>query len=154
MVDFAHHYLAIEDPPSVKHMNVGLPLDLVNLLRLAPPSLLDPPSGPDGLGWRQGELGNISRRWDVAESHEASAARSILREFAYQEFESSNCQLAAMLGWPIDHFIVRGDEQWRGASTADLLAELERLWTPRASASVLDYMFAALGELWSPRNRA
>lgn len=155
VVDFASHFLGIDDPPPVARMNPGLTLDLANLLHVAPPQLLGLPANPDGSGWRQGELAGISAAWDVAESDAAVEARTVLRQYARNEFEASNQELAATLGWPIDDFVVRpGDDRWRGATNAELLDALDRLWTPQADPAVLGYAFAALGELWNPRRGA
>lgn len=150
VVDFTGRFLGITDPPPSSLMNLGLSLDLVNLLHRAPPELLNRPARPDGLGWRQGELGRISRAWNVAESPEAVASRAVLREYALAEFEPANRELAARLGWPVDH-LVDGDRDPRWCDTAPgaLLAEVERLWTPAAGRNVLDHLFGAIGEIWN-----
>lgn len=149
VVDFTRRFLGVEDPPAIKTMNLGLSLDFVNLLRIAPPELLDPPSRPDGSGWRQGELGPISRRWSIEESAEARASRAVLRDFALLEFEQSNRELAELLGWPVS-FLVDDtpDVPGLGGDPLELLEEVDRLWTPDASPTVLAHLFAALGELW------
>ena len=153
--DFAAHFLGIDDPPPIARMNPGLSIDLANLLHLSPPELLARPARTNGTGWRQGELAGISARWDVAVSDAAKDARAVLGQYARNEFEASNRTLATALGWPVEDFVVPpADERWVGAGTGELLAALDRLWTPDADATVLGYLFAALGELWSDRRRA
>ncbi len=48
VVDFARRFLGIADPPPITVMNLGLSLDLVNLLHRAPPELLGRPARKRG----------------------------------------------------------------------------------------------------------
>lgn len=149
VVDFANRYLGLDDPPPVRDQNAGMPTDLVNILHLAPAGLLDPPSNPDGSGWRQGELASIVQGWHVPESEAVRTARAALCQYAICEFQTSNRELVHALGWPTEDLIEAEPARGlAGARPDELLAELDRLWRPQASDAVLGYLFAALGELW------
>ena len=67
------------------------------------------------LGLATGRVAGISAAWDVAESDAVVEARTVLRQYARNEFEASNRTLAATLGWPIDDFVVPpADGRWAG----------------------------------------
>ncbi len=145
IVDFATHFLGFAQAPDTRGLweNPGLPIDLVTLLRGAPAELLDRPAAPRE-GWRQGVLGPIAQGWAVPESPGSGEARELLRRYAYARYEVSNLRLVAELGWPTEHFVPGPAPD---GDAADLGA-LDRLWAPRADATALAYLYAALGAMW------
>ncbi|MDQ1532397.1 MAG: hypothetical protein QOF28_158, partial [Actinomycetota bacterium] len=153
VVDFARGFLGIEDPPAATAIddNVGLPLDLANLLRGAPAALLDDPGSRINTGARQLALGVLGHSWTVEESRAARESRHVLHRYAYREFEPRNRDLAAQLAWPTESF-VPPPEPADPELEADVEA-LDDLWRPRASPTARAYLYAALSQLVTRRPR-
>jgi hypothetical protein len=124
--DFARRFLAInEECPDVR-ANIGLPLELVNMLRQA----------PDGMFWNgknelypRGKLKAAAAQMTVPESDETRRSRLVLQAFCHETFEAENRALIQQLGWPASEFVARPSELDPGAH----LADLDALWQPSAT---------------------
>ena len=126
IVDFAVSILGYA-PDEVGELTVaenrGLPLEIVNLLRSAPP------------GWFMDDKHDNARlnlikelcrdiEWDADPS--ISRSREVLRCYAYETFESDNRQLVKALAWNVPEF-VPGPGCKSPRRDADL-RQLDQLW--------------------------
>lgn len=137
--DFANHGLGHTLPTAGEewNSNLGLPLDVVNLLAVAPSGLL-------------GNSPHDNRRFtvvktaladtDIPTSTAAAEGRTILRAWAYERFEASNHELIRELGWDTDHFISPE------LDTVGDLSQLDACWRPRASEAELATFFGLFKE--------
>lgn len=129
--DFVHHFLHIDEECRDVHVNPGLPLELVNLLRHA----------PDGWFWKRLDLENYPEtypRWkfaglfaglDAGPSARIARSRRILRSYCRRIFEAGNRRLINRFEWPLEYLVPPGelvDDPWT-------LDELDDLWAPDAS---------------------
>jgi len=137
--DFVRRFVSLpEDCPNV-HSNPGLPLQLVNMLRLA----------PEGRFWHGNGAVETYPRWkysavfeglDIVDSERIARSRLILQQYSHEVFEEENQALIRQLAWPIDAFVppVDGlDDGWD-------IGELDALWTPDASEAELALLLHAL----------
>lgn len=135
--DFARTFLSINEPCPNVHENVGLPLELVNVLRRA----------PVGVFWANGVEQYPRRKLRAAlegvtlsESPKIQRSRLILRQHCHEVFEPENQELIRRLGWNTSDFVPPSDaldSRWS-------LAELNNLWAPDASDAELALFFTAL----------
>jgi hypothetical protein len=142
VADFATHFLGLESPdvPSSNWSNRGFPLDVVNVLRSAPPGLFfDGPHGNRTLD----RLKALVRDWDLpVPSPEAVRSQALLQAYAYDRFEAGNQRLLTELGWGSGPFVPPPSE--RLVRGGDELAELDVLWAPSASPVELALVHRAL----------
>jgi hypothetical protein len=110
--------------------NVGLPLALVNTLRVA----------PDGMFWdsiddnrRLNQLKRLLRSAQIPETEELRTSRLLLHQYCYDRFSEGNAALSAALGWVGGELVPPPPEDTNLASQG--LDTLDRLWTcPRNDA--------------------
>jgi hypothetical protein len=137
--DFAATFLGVDDVGGDIEVNRGLPLELVNLLRVAPP----------GLFWNDERLVDTFPRdvmremvagIDPGESSRIRRSRLILQAHCHETFEPDNLVLVRRLGWKTSHFVPPApglEDGWE-------LSELDELWTPEASAAEVVYFHRAM----------
>jgi hypothetical protein len=114
--DFARRFLGLPDPPRDSapiRANVGLPLEVANALRHAPPGLfasstrhhewLDLPSAEDNkrLNLVKRMLGEL----DAADTEETVRSRRVLQAYCQETFEAGNRRLIDALDWETDAFV-------------------------------------------------
>lgn len=139
VIDFARYFLgldagltsAFEDTAA----NVGLPLEIINLLQVAPDDMLG--QGPHD----NRRLNMIEKLFDGIEtplSEEVRRGRRILQGWSHDRFEDSNMRLISRLEWPADSFVPATGE------VVDSLAPLDTLWHPTASPIELQAFFRLL----------
>ncbi len=138
VVDFAHHFLDADEllpraPDS--RMNVGLPLELVNLLRSGPKELTGrDPHDNAALVQLQRLFSDV--QLPVASKIERS--RLVLLAYCHERFEAENRILLSRLGWPVTDFVPPADvTHWD-------LSEIDDLWRPDASAPEVALLYVAL----------
>jgi hypothetical protein len=129
--DFAAHFLGIEVSEPTKWMNRGLPLELVNVLRVA----------PDGMFWDTSNssvrrLKRLLADHRSPEDEEIALSRRVLGKYAHERFAAENAEL----GW--DDFVppLEDDE----ADEVPGIEALDRLWEPKASPAELALLFRVL----------
>ncbi len=142
VTDFAGRFLDlrnVEPAASAIWTNRGLPLEVVNVLRHAPP----------GRFWSSS---NDNDRLDLIkdvlaglESDEAQATREsrrVLQGYCRETFEPGNARLIETLGWNTDHFVppVEG----RPLSEEPRLETMDELWQPQASETILESLYSVL----------
>ncbi|MEO2033343.1 MAG: hypothetical protein ABGZ35_14800 [Planctomycetaceae bacterium] len=141
--DFAHHFLdfshsdseAIEAPWG----NRGLPLEVANLLRLA----------PRGMFWKNADdnhrLETVKRflkQVEMEPSVRIRRSRQVLNEYCYLQFERDNQRLAQEFKWNTDSFIPRP-----AADESDWSRSLDPLdddWRPDIGTNEANLFFATL----------
>lgn len=145
-VDFAGRFLGETDvdPGEGEEIwaNRGLPLEVVNALRLAEP----------GRFWSSQhdnrKLDRLKRfipEFESPEGDRVRRSRELLARYAHATFEPSNARLIEELGWSTDAFVPAPAEPYAGN-----LAELDELWLPRASPRELEALFALVDEVLAP----
>jgi len=142
-MDFARRFLEMEasgsERPGETWANPGLPLELVNALRLAPDEAFW--SSPHD-NRRLDRLKGFLTELHGPESEEVRRSRRVLQAYAHATFEAGNKRLIGALGWETDAFVPPPDPGEDGVE-ADL-AILDELWRPRASGRELDALYSAL----------
>jgi hypothetical protein len=145
VVDFARHFLdageLLRQAPD-QRVNVGLPLELINLLRFAPKGIIDLDIH-DGARLRQ--LQRVFGDVQLPSTPKVARSRAVLAAYCHERFEEGNRALFQRLGRPPVEFIACAD-----VSPWDL-AELDDLWCPDASPAELALLYAALGAAAGPR---
>jgi hypothetical protein len=134
VTDFASTFLDAHDVRSDDQdvfENVGLPLEVANLLHDAPETLLALDHG--GLVQLR-ELKELLAGWDVPESEQIRRSRLILRNYCHEHYEADNQELIRRRGWGVSAFVPPVDRHELGADGGDL-EELDALWRPSASAA-------------------
>lgn len=135
VVDFARRFLDTE-PAGVDAAvweNPGLPLEMANLMRVAPPELQKAADDAKPL---------IAARHDtLPESVETGRSRRLLQAYCHAKFEPGNRRLIAALGWDTDAFIPPPNEV-EETDLDHLLEALEALWEPKASRHEIESMLA------------
>jgi hypothetical protein len=137
--DFAEHFLGAADlaldERDDHRVNVGLPLELVNAMRIGPPELL----GRDTFDNRSlGRLQSVLRDFDVPESARIHRSRLVLQAYCHERFGEENRMLVETERWPAGEFVpAAGLTEWD-------LTELDDLWRPEASAGELALLYRAL----------
>lgn len=138
VVDFASHFLGAAELLRVapdQHINVGLPLELINLLRSAPKELIDLDIHD---GARLLQLKRVFSHVQLPLTPKIARSRAVLSAYCHDRFEEDNRTLLKRLGWPSIDFVPRPDaSHWE-------LAELDDLWRPDATAAELALLYAAL----------
>jgi len=137
VVDFARRNLDLEiSPTEAPPINRGLPLELVNVLRSAPP----------GTFWSSehdnAELRRIKDLFgdiQIPESAKVRRSRQILQGYCHQTFEAGNRELIRELGWATTEFVPAPDEPVEGE-----LADLDELWSSNASGPESEILFHAI----------
>jgi hypothetical protein len=138
VVDFAEHFLGaghLVDASTDTHANVGLPLELVNLLRFAPPELVGR-NEHDNASFER--LQRLFGGVEVAATSKIARSRQVLTAYCHDRFEAENQLLLAELGFPARAFVPDV------AVHAETLDRLDELWHPDASAAELDLVYRAL----------
>lgn len=136
--DFARRFLniaetALED--SSVWSNRGLPLEVVNALRHAPPGAFWSSMADNRkLNLVKAVLADIS----ASETDETVKSRLVLQAYAHGRFEAGNQRLISEMGWETDSFVpaVAGEQP-------DLRA-MDALWEPQASETELEALYLAL----------
>jgi hypothetical protein len=138
VVDFAHHFLDADEvlgqaPDS--RINVGLPLELVNLLRMGPQELVG--RGPHDNAALV-HLQRIFRDVQLPAVSKIERSRLVLLAYCHERFEADNRTLFSRLGWPATDFVPPADvAHWD-------LVEIDDLWRPDASAAEVALLYVAL----------
>jgi hypothetical protein len=146
VTDFARVFLGMEDlvtaKSSERRSNVGLPLDLLILLRDAPPGMF---WSSDRDNRRLDQLRNLLSTWDVPESRRVRRSRLVLQHYCHEQFESDNQRLIEKLGWHATNFVppVSRDD----APDLGDIEELNQLWRTNASDGERHLLFLALDRL-------
>jgi hypothetical protein len=141
VVDFAHHFLDAGDLPQLApdlRVNVGLPLELVNLLRFGPKELVgrDPHDNAALV-----QLQRLFSAVHLPVAPKIVRSRLVLSAYCHARFEAENKTLLMHLGLPPTDFVPPVDEaHWD-------LAEIDDLWRPDASSAELAVLHAALRAL-------
>ena len=129
--DFVHRFLSLDEACHDVHVNPGLPLEAVNVLRDAPP----------GWFWTRADVEDYPERYprsaftdllgalELRESSKIRRSRRILQQHCHDVFELENQSLIERLGWPISSFVPPTEDLDGGWN----LAELDDLWAPDAS---------------------
>lgn len=147
--DFARRFLDVgeADPPPESRIwsNPGLPLEVVNAMRHAPPDLLfSSMHDNEKLDLIKALLSDL----DAPETEQTARSRLILQAYCHAVFERRNSRLIDALSWRTDTFVppVEGDlpDEEPG------LRALDELWEPRASAIELQALYRALDGAVSP----
>jgi hypothetical protein len=130
VTDFARRFLGLRAGEG-QWANPGLPLEVVNLLRVA----------PDGMFWdksygneRINRIKQLLRDHPLPEDDRIALSRQVLRKYAHETFAPENAEL----GW--DDFVPPPD----GGDEIPGLEALDRLWTPQASPAEMSLLFRAL----------
>ena len=139
--DFARRFLQLNEECPPVNANVGLPLELVNVLRAA----------PDGMFWNgdrelyaRGKLKAAAARLSLPESDATRRSRAVLANFAHEIFEAENRALIKELGWPTNAFVPRPTAPDRDRAQ---VSELDVLWKPAASPADTASQLEALKSL-------
>jgi hypothetical protein len=131
VVDFARHFLGIDLQEQPVWVNRGLPLEVVNLLRAAPPVMF----WDESYGNRRvARIKALVEEERLPEDDRVALSRRVLRKYAFEKFGDGNAEL----GW--DGFVPPPDDPERIPG----LEALDWLWTPRASPAELSLLFRAL----------
>ncbi len=129
--DFARHFLGIELEGETEWANRGLPLEVVNVLRAAPPAMFwDPSYG----NLRIARIKTLLDGERFPEDDRVALSRQVLRKYAYERFGDGNAEL----GW--EDFVLPPDDP----DGVPGLEALDWLWTPSASPAELSLIFRAL----------
>jgi len=141
-VDFAQRFIGVSNTSAEvtpTWSNRGLPLEVVNALRLAPP----------GRFWssvhdnaRLKAIKDVLSMVEAPESEETIASRRLLLAFCHNRFEPDNRRLIETLGWKTDGFVPAPEEGARAGEPE--LAAIDELWRPRASEAELAALYTAL----------
>ncbi|HYH61910.1 MAG TPA: hypothetical protein VD766_08590 [Solirubrobacterales bacterium] len=137
VADFANRYLGLGNESLQREfVNPSLPLEVVNLLREAPP----------GTFWDSihdnatlGEIKQLLANLDLPESDRIRRSRAVLQAYCHERFEPGNLELIQRMGWPVSDWVPAPEEPVRGH-----LAELDSLWSPQASNAERQVLFAAI----------
>jgi hypothetical protein len=138
VVDFAHHFLDAEEllrqaPES--RVNVGLPLELVNLLRFGPKEIVGRDPHDNAAFVR---LQRLFSDVQLPVAAKIEHSRRVLLAYCHERFEAENRDLFTRLGRPVTDFVPAADlTHWD-------LDEIDDLWRPDASAAELALLYAAL----------
>jgi hypothetical protein len=145
VVDFAHHFLDAGELLRLapdQHVNAGLPLELINLLRFAPKELIDL-DVHDGARLRQ--LQRIFGDVRLPSTPKVARSRAVLAAYCHERFEEGNRELFRRLELPPVDFVACADvSPWE-------LTELDDLWRPDASPAEVELLYAALRAATGPR---
>lgn len=139
VVDFARHFLASctesELTFSGSPANVGLSLELINLLSHAPQGFFGPTVHDNRKFDRvKALLGDLQAK----PSTDTERGRRMLQSWCHQCFESSNKELLHQLGWPTESFVPpAGDVVYD-------LRPLDALWRSNASPMEVEAFFRLL----------
>jgi hypothetical protein len=130
VIDFMRHFLGIETE-AAEWANLGLPLEVVNVLAAA----------PEGMFWdksygnaRIGKIKRLVADQPVPEDDRVALSRQVLRKYAHERYADEN----TALGW--EDLVPPPD----GRDEVPGLDALDELWTPQASPSELAFLLRAL----------
>lgn len=140
--DFVRRFLGLEDlvtETTSTWSNRGLPLEVVNALRCAPPGLL---WSSEHDNRTLDAVKRVLAGLEVAETAETGKARLLLQSYSHERFEHDNLRLIEAMGWNTDTFVPRPDGDSFGAEPS--LDAIDELWSPRGSAAELGALFLAL----------
>jgi hypothetical protein len=145
VADFVHHFLGLAGPSAEDgsiRVNRGLPLEMVNALRHAPPGLFWSSTFDNG---RFGLIKKLLGDLDAPETEETKRSRLILQAHCHDTFEEGNSRLIDALGWKTEAYVpaveIDRHDRERG------LQPLDELWEPRASQAELNFLYTALDRL-------
>lgn len=131
VADFARHFLEIDVQEPTEWVNRGLPLEVINVLRVAPPAMFwDESYGNQ----RITRIKALLNGGHFPEDDRVALSRQVLRKYAFEMFGEGNAEL----GW--DDFVLPPDEPEQVPG----LEALDWLWTPSASPAELSLLFRAL----------
>jgi hypothetical protein len=135
--DFAGRFLGVHVPAqAVMPANRGLPLDVVNVLALAPEGVLKWAPHDNRV---MNEVKRLFSEVEIPDSDEVVRSRAVLQAYCHEVFEPGNRQLISELRWPTREWVPPPSE----AAEADLRL-LDELWTPKASPAELGALFHAI----------
>ena len=139
--DFAQRFLEVTPEPGARSTweNRGLPLEVANVLRLAPPGRFwTSEHDNDRLDGIRGLLATL----DAEESEETRRSRLVLQAYCRERFEPGNARLIQALGWQTESFVPPLPQ---GSSSVEAdLGALDELWQTRASAVEREALYVAL----------
>lgn len=132
VVDFARRFLGLQVIDPSEPANRGLPLEVVNILRMAPPGMFwDSPHDNDRLE----RIKHLYVGQRFPDDDFIDLSRRVLHKYAFDRFAAENAEL----GW--DDLVPPPDDDDEELPGIDAL---DRLWTPRASPVELRALFQAL----------
>lgn len=137
VTDFVSTFLPVHarTPDVVRDDNVGLALDLVNMLQF-------PAGAPLWTSAHHNRLFNHVKQLyadvDAAPSPDALRGRDVLQAWCHETFEPENQDLVRALGWRTDAWVPAG------AGAPSDLALLDELWRAPAPPAVVDAFVATL----------
>ena len=134
--DFTRTFLSVDSGGPDITENPGLPLELVNRLRLAPNGMFW--DGPAERYPRR-KLRAAAARLDLPSSPEVKRSRHVLRAYCREVFEDENTELIRRRSWPTAEFVPSA--KLRGPWD---VSELDDLWTPKDSPAQLARFFEEL----------
>lgn len=142
VTDFKQRFLdlgGIEVEDRSTWSNPGLPLEVVNALRLAPKGLL---WSNEHDNVRLDAVKEILRDMEFTESAEIARSRRVLQAHAHETFEVGNLEMIAAMGWATDSFVPAVEDL---PVTDRKLKTIDELWRPRASEAELALLYSAIG---------
>jgi hypothetical protein len=135
--DFVRTFLSLNERCPNLHENVGLPLELVNVLRRA----------PEGVFWSNGvekyrrrDIRAAFQGVTISESRKVHRSRLILQQHCYELFEAENRELMLRLGCSTSNFVQPAE----GLDIGWSLSEMDNLWAPDASDAELALLLTLL----------
>lgn len=139
VVDFGRRLLGLDEgaiPASRgNRANVGLSLELTNLLSRAPEGFF---GNTPHQNRRFNQVKTLLKGLEAETSDSVKSGRTLLQGWCHQRFESSNRRLIEACGWPADDFVPATTE------SVDDLAALDELWRPSASEAESEAFFKLL----------
>ena len=143
--DFLARVLGTTEVPYVPtDANRGFPLDLVNLLALAPSS---PLWEHEHENRRLAVLKQVIRDAEVTPSPDLVASRQLLQQLCHDRYEEQNQQLADLMGWSVQAFVPAA-----GIEVGDRsLADFDALWRPAVDPSAVAWLHESLDLLVGQR---
>lgn len=138
VADFADHFLGLPTSPVKERANLGIPLDLIRILRGAPAGLLWD-SAHDNR--RLNRLRGMLTRLELEPSAEVVSSRAVLRAHCHHRYEADNQALLRSLGWAPDAFVPAPAP---GEPTDADLAVLDELWSMPSAETTRAVLLAVL----------
>ncbi len=130
VADFADRFLGVEAGPS-EWANPGLPLEVINLLRVAPKDMF---WGEELRGRRLNRIKAFLADNPLPEDERIALSRRVLQKYAHERFAAENAEL----GW--EDFVPPPED----ADELPGIEALDKLWTPQASVAERALLFRVL----------
>ena len=141
VTDFSRHFLGVEPTVPATHENEGLSLDVVNILRSAPPGLLwDTPHD----NRRLDRLRPILNAVDLPPSAAADRSKVVLQAHCHHRFEPGNRTLIDRLAWATPSFVPPVAAGGADPLGTQDLSVLDALWSEPDDALARQLLFGVL----------